>query len=87
MAENQGSTIREIIEGHSAENNSYSSMASFSRASGFRQPAWCPLLLTAVAYGNHIFAKKEKSAFTSVPEMFLNSSLYKAMLWIQMNRD
>ena len=36
MAENQGSALREIIEGHSAEINSYLSMASFTRASGFR---------------------------------------------------
>lgn len=35
-AENQGSTLGKIIEGHSAENNSYLSMASFTRASGFR---------------------------------------------------
>lgn len=63
MAEDWGSTLRKIIEGHSAENNSYLFMASFTRASGFRQPAWCPLVLTVVDYGNHIFAKKEKNAF------------------------
>lgn len=91
MAENQGSTIREIIEGHSVENNSYVSMASFPRASGFHQPAWCPLLLTVVAYGNHIFAKKKKKKeeyfLISFPEMFLSSSLYKAMLQIWMKTN
>lgn len=69
MAANRGSTLRETIEGHSAENNSYLSTASFTGASGFRSTAWCPLILTVVAYGNHIFAKAEEYFLTSVAEL------------------